>query len=89
MQSLFKLYMESGEDWNKCSLVQNNTRVSKRVRTGNEVYKTYRSLVQEHGQDAADKIRSEKKSLQSRFGDAYEDCPYWMKHPDLRDLEVF
>ena len=89
MQSIFKLYMESGEDWHQCSLVQNNSRKNKRVRTGNEVYKTYRTLVKDYGQEAADKIRTEKKSLQARLGDAYEDSPYWMKHPDLRDLEVF
>ncbi|CAE7191581.1 CLE-4A-2, partial [Symbiodinium sp. CCMP2456] len=54
-----------------------------------KVYKTYRTLVKEFGQEAADKIRTEKKSLQARLGNAYEDSPHWMKHPDLRDYEMY
>ena len=88
MQKLFEIYTDSGEDWHNSSLVQTNTRTDECARTGQENYRTFRSLVQEHGELNASRLRADKKAKQALSGNAYEDTPWWMKHPDFPDLEV-
>ena len=88
MQKLFEIYTEAGEDWHASSLVQHNSRTEECARSGQENYRTFRSLVQEHGQTNAENLRRDKKAKQAKSGDAYEDTPWWMTHPDFPTLEV-
>ena len=55
---------------------------------GAEEYCTFKDLVQKHGRENAEKLRTAKKMAQSTSGDAYPDLPHWFTHPDFGDLEV-
>ncbi|CAJ1459280.1 unnamed protein product, partial [Effrenium voratum] len=51
MRHLFEMYISSGENWLRSSLVLNCRSSSKNTRFGKYVWKTYADLVALHGED--------------------------------------
>ena len=68
----------------KSDLVVDARRKRETTRRGQNIYRTFKSLREEHGEAKAKELRTEKKLLQATNGDFSENCPCWMSHPDFR-----
>ena len=85
MQNLYKDWLAADCDWMKTQTYCKAVEKSLQTRKGKYIYKMFKDLVSEHGEDRAKIIRTNKKAAE--LARTTDEEPFWMAHPEVKDDE--
>ena len=87
MDALYEEWVNCGGNWLNSTIYLEAKRKEATKVKAEERYFSLKQIREKHGRLLARSVVREKKELQEKNGNKYENMPYWMENPDFKGVE--